>query len=143
MSQTNLASLATQCLGNDRNIQVVEFVKHLLTLACERGEVQGSFVDHKHLLFESPGQEGLLVELTMARGKLRSICARLGVLCNESSGKEVSLYGGEATFAYDAGPGPVSVSVSFKNTPDEQRFQIRCGMANVSNDSLPASKQVR
>lgn len=143
MNQTNLASFATQYLGNDRNNQVVAFVEYLFTLACELGEVHGSYVDPEHLLFESPGQERLLVELKMARGKLRSICARLGVLCNEGSGRELSLYGGEASFAHEVpGRGPVSVSVSFKNTPDEQRFQIRCDENVASDGSRATSKAV-
>jgi hypothetical protein len=139
MSQTSLASLATQCLGDDQNPHIVEFVEHLLGLACACGEVTGRFADHQHLLFAAAGQGPCLVELTRARAKLRALCARLGILCNQGSGNEVSLYGGEATFPY-AVPGglPVSLSVSFKNTPDEQRFQIRWGRA-IANSERPAA----
>jgi len=90
------------------------------------------------------------VELDTAKGKLRMMCARLGVLCHESGDPDVSLYGGEGiikkeapmaspnNLAQSAGsnsPSSTGITlarppirhewrVRFKNTPDAQEFTI-------------------
>src|SRR5262249_13661219 len=64
-----------------------------------------------------------VVEHSVARTILRMICARLGSLCRERTGAELSLYGDRAVIELEAAPGK-HFQVSFSNTPDRQEFEI-------------------
>ncbi len=135
-----------------RRIDVVRFVDELLHVAADVGEIRGSLAGNDALRFETPRQPAWEVEVDRAKGKLRMCCARLGVLCNESGGREVSLYGDEgvivraalngatlsrlaaiqvgASVVPGAAPhgspaGPEKWAVRFKNTPSEQEFVIQ------------------
>src|SRR5207248_1872103 len=100
---------------------------------AQMGRVHCGFVEDRRVLrFEIPGQEPWELSAELAKSRLRTACARLGVLCNES-GHEVSLYGGEG--AIDSrvvsplanGSGNQKQRtwhVHFKNTPDAQEFTI-------------------
>jgi hypothetical protein len=119
-----------------KRADVVGFVDDLLLLVSQVGQVHCVFVEDQRLLrFEIPGQEPWEVSMDLAKGRLRSTCARLGVLSIES-GHEVSLYGGEGVITKPAassltnGPAirkPTTWHVRFKNTPDAQEFTIKAG----------------
>src|SRR5437588_11724407 len=74
----------------------VRFVDEMLLLASDVGQIKCEQVNDRRLRFQIPDQPACEVELERAKAKLRMLCARLGVLCNES-GQDVSLYGGEGT----------------------------------------------
>jgi len=137
--------------GNQGDL--VRFVDELLLLTAEVGEIKCAFAGDRALRFETPQQPGCEVELERAKSKLRMCCARLAVLCNESGGQDVSIYGGEgiivkavlngaaprsqlAALAVGApatpsaapdrsAPSPERWAVRFKNTPSEQEFVIQ------------------
>src|SRR5947209_6502845 len=94
-SQTQIEDLVRSKLVG-RVIDGVGFIDELLNLATREGEIHCTFANNEALRFTLPGQQLVFeVPLDRARGKLRMMCARLGVLCNESRGQDVSLYGGE------------------------------------------------
>ena len=134
-----------------RKIDPVGFMDELLELADQVGEIQCNLAGEQGLRFLIANQPPPFeVELDASRGKLRMLCARLGVLCHEAGDQEVSLYGGEGTIKKDAPveltekngrslepssrsttgtsliPPPLSKEwkVRFTNTPSEQDFTI-------------------
>jgi hypothetical protein len=132
-----------------RRVQGVSFMDALLDLAKQAGVIHCSFIDSDHLQFCLSSQPPPFpVILDGARGKLRMLCARLSVLCNESGDVDVSLYGGEGTIKKESSwvqtaalasgstefdldcPKPLNRSriqewhVRFKNTPGEHEFTI-------------------
>ena len=135
-----------------RKIDTVGFIEALLALVDQVGEIQCSLGGEEALQFRTPNEAAAFeVELDAARGKLRMLCARLGVLCHECGVPDVSLYGGEGfirrvlppDLATTVGPLPSSdlrgpggtalasppipkeLRVRFKNTPSEQEFTIQ------------------
>jgi hypothetical protein len=107
----------------------VRFIDELLLVAAEVGEIQCSLAGDRELRFQTPDRPAWDVTLDRAKTKLRMLCARLGVLCNESGGPEVSLYGGEGVIR-KAAPGreserPSQWAVRFMNTPDRQGLIIQ------------------
>jgi hypothetical protein len=64
-----------------------------------------------------------IVEHTAARAVLRMMCARLGVICQERTATEISLYGDKAEIEYDI-QDHRRWSVSFTNTAQSQGFLI-------------------
>jgi hypothetical protein len=111
------AKLAGNCIDS------AGFIEQMFQVASEVGKVQCTLACDSGLRFEFPGQPACDVGLDAARGKLRMLCARLGVICNEQSGKEVSLYGGDAVFYY--GPREQGQwKVCFHNTPAQHEFTI-------------------
>jgi hypothetical protein len=112
---------------------VVGFVDDLLLLASQVGQIHCVFIEDRRLLrLEIPGEEPWEVSMALAKGRLRSACARLGVP-SIKSGHDVSLYGGEGVIVKPAvsslANGPANRKnatwhVRFKNTPDAQEFTI-------------------
>src|SRR2546421_2192469 len=82
----------TKLLG--RNIDGVSFVDQLLALAPDVGEIRCSPSSTGGLQFVLGNAPPFEVEVDAGKGKLRMLCARLAVLCQESGG-EFILYGGE------------------------------------------------
>lgn len=111
-----------------RKIDVVGFLDALMTLSRATGEIQCSLADEGALRFELRGHEACVVPLDACRSKLRMLCARLGVLCNERHDAAVSPYGGAGTIASQPSNGTdggmPTWTVRFKNTPDEHEFTI-------------------
>jgi hypothetical protein len=152
IAQVEIQDLVQRHLTGKR-VDIVAVVNQLLYLADTVREVHCTLADDDHLRFEIQGQGALEVPLSRARSRLRAMCARLGVLCNESGGQDVSLYGGEGVIfrdtpesspsaprAMDQLPmanGPVRAggnsnsqegrnwSVRFMNTPDNHEFTIK------------------
>lgn len=94
-TQDQIEELArSKLLG--RSIDPVGVVDELLTLTHRVGEIQCTFEGNEALRFSLPDQHLVFdVRVDGARGKLRMMCARLGVLCKECGGQDVSIYGGE------------------------------------------------
>ncbi len=73
----------------------------------------------------SPRQEGdAPEELPLSRTTFRPILARVAFLCNEYRPSSVTPYGGVGVFKL-AGPPELLLRVSFTNTPDIQKLDIR------------------
>jgi hypothetical protein len=122
-------------------VDTVWFIDQLLGALEAKREVRCTLAGSGGLRFEFRDEEAFEVPLDLAKSKLRAMCARLGVLCNESGGEKVSLYGGEGTIQKEVpvavanGPGssagspfepcPRRWTVRFKNTPSEQEFIIQ------------------
>ena len=102
----------------------VGLVDDLFGIAAEVGEVTCTLARPDGLRFLLGTQPPFEVDLDRARSKLRTMCARLGVLCNEHSGEDVSLYGGEALFNYGPAGPERRWRVRFQNTPGKQEFTI-------------------
>src|SRR5437868_227806 len=91
--QSRIQELVRQRAGN--HVDTVWFVDQLLALVDAGGEIRCTFAGPDRLRFEVGGQEPFEVPMDRAKGKLRQTCARLAVLCGESSGQEAPLYGGD------------------------------------------------
>jgi hypothetical protein len=116
-----------------RKIDLVPVVDQFLMLARDVGEIKCTLASDDHLRFEIPGQDAVEVSLDCALGKLRTMCARLAVLCHES-GQDLFLYGGEGIIRKDCTNHSVGSAsnheqrtwkVRFKNTTDQQEFTIQ------------------
>ncbi len=126
-----------------RKLDVEGFTDQLLVLAEQVGEIRCALATDRILRLEIDGRDSCDVDMDRAKAKLRMLCARLGVLCNQSGQPEVSLYGGEGiiekrkaslTQHEDTNPSEPSAAlpqeeahwwtVRFKNTPSEQGFTI-------------------
>lgn len=108
------------------------FVEHLLAIAGHVGVIRCSLAQKDVMRFEFGSQEPLEVALQYAKARLRTMCARLAVLCNDS-GQDVNPYGGEGVIARAVVPSLAGVAgnhgvahwhVRFKNTTDAQEFTI-------------------
>ena len=75
-------------------IDIVEFVDELLAIARSVGELECTLSTDRLLRFRVRDHEPFEIPLERALGRLRMICARLAVLCQES-GSEFMPYGGE------------------------------------------------
>ncbi|MBI3823066.1 MAG: hypothetical protein HY289_10365, partial [Planctomycetes bacterium] len=67
-----------------RTIDVVGFIDALLEIAGKVGEVHCALASDQALRFELGNEGPCDIELDAARGKLRMLCARLSVHCNET-----------------------------------------------------------
>jgi hypothetical protein len=127
-----------------RKIDGLGFVDNLLEVAEQVGDIHCTLAEDRGLRFGIPSQPPFDVQLDAPLGKLRMLCARLGVLCHESGDLDVSLCGGEGIIKKDVSPkqrasviGSSAQAISlaspptlkvwkvrFKNTPSEQEFII-------------------
>jgi len=118
-----------------KTIDGITFVEELLAIAREVGEVHCSPAENHGLRFELCGGGPFEIVVDGNRGKLRMLCARLAVLCQES-GHDFMPYGGEGILRrsvnVDSASGaseqvPVSVSwkVRWDTTPGHHEFTIQ------------------
>ena len=111
-------------------IDGVSFMDELLTLVQQVSEVRCWPAGDGGLHFEVPRHEPFEVDLDANRGKLRMLCARLAVLCQES-GHDFMPYGGEGTIRRTgkAANGNASESTTWKawwtNRPGNPEFAIQ------------------
>ncbi len=83
-----------------RKIDPVGVVDALLALVLPEGELRCTCAGNGALRFTiADPRLDFEVPVDRARAKLRMMCARLGVLCNDSGGQDVSLYGGEGVIS--------------------------------------------
>jgi hypothetical protein len=94
-TENTIPELVEAYLSDNHNVRVVEFADGLLALVAEAGPVTCRMAGDDNLHFQVEGQPRCEVPLGRARAKLRMLCARLAVLCNESGDQDVSIYGGE------------------------------------------------
>ncbi len=90
-----IRELVMATLASNHDVDGVRFIDQLLLVVAEVGEIKCSLVEERALRFQTPTKTLCEVEVGRTKSKLRLLCARLSVLCNESNGPEVSLYGGE------------------------------------------------
>lgn len=64
------------------------------------------------------------IEVPIPKSAFRAILARLAALCNERAPGSTSPYGGEGELLA-GGSSPAAFRVSFTNTPDAQRAEVR------------------
>jgi hypothetical protein len=105
-----------------RKIDVIGFIDQLLECATHLGEIRCCLATEQSLRFQL-GDQACEVRLDAARGKLRMLCARLAVRCQETAGNAVSPYGGAGTITAPQTHAD-GWTVRFKNTPDEQQFTV-------------------
>ena len=104
----------TKLLG--RRINGVEFVDLLLDLVTEVGTLRCCLASAQEWRFQFDGHPAYDFEVDGAKGKIRSTCARLAVLCKED-GHDFLLYGGLGTIRQ-------TWKASWSNTTDKQEFTI-------------------
>lgn len=112
-----------------KTIDIVKFVDELMSLAAELGELRCVCVGAETLRFEIRGQDPMEVEISegLARGKLRSLCARLAMLVSETAGQEFLPYGGEGYVVRSA-----RATNGQPGQPTEQRFRVRYQNSNAA-----------
>jgi hypothetical protein len=138
LSSVNLARAEIEALVPKRlagrKVNGVAFVEELLAIVTRVGEVQVSRAEERGLRVRLAGGEPFEVDLDFCRGKIRSLCARLAVLCQEC-GHDFMLYGGEGTISRtvyadsaDSEIEPIAYFLTWKarwsNTPDKHEFTI-------------------
>lgn len=152
-AESRIRKLVQTYLADNHKVDGVGFVEEILLLTLEVGEVKCALTSDRMLRFQLPNQPTWEVMVERAKSKLRLVCARLAVLCNESH-REVSPYGGEGVIekampaACRVGANVLTADkneraesledsrdwllypssgwiVCFKNTPSEQEFSIR------------------
>jgi len=127
-----------------RKLDLVGFVDSLLELVREAGEVHCGLAAENCLRVAVGGQT-CEVELPAARAKLRMVCARLSVLCNEANKQVDFPYGGEGTIAA-SDSSTDRWKLVFKNTPGEHEFGItlcrppHCPAPRPDIDDQPGGK---
>jgi hypothetical protein len=107
-----------------RKGSAVAFVEQLLPVAAGIGHLYCSLARDDALRFESKGRLLCEVELLAAKGKLRMVCARLAVICQEHTGRELQPYGDDVSFASEALPDRGRWHIRFVNTTSKQEFDI-------------------
>jgi len=102
------------------------FVDQLFCLAEQLGSIYCTYLTENSLRFRSHEDALCDVILSRARCKVRMICARLSVACEERGSREVSPYGDTVEFPEIQAEGSSTQrwSVHFMNTPDKQEFTI-------------------
>jgi hypothetical protein len=123
--ESRLRELVQATLTDNHRVEGVRFIDELFPLVSEIGGIQCRLSGEQGLRFQLPGQAPWDVELGRARSKLRMLCARLGVVCQDHNGRDINLYGDEATLEFPTtSPKPSKMHVRFKNTTDAQEFTI-------------------
>ena len=146
-AESTIRELVDAYLSDNHNVNGIEFIDQILRLATKVGAIDCTLAGDRRLSFQIAGEPTWQVEVDRARAKLRMLCARLGVLCNECGDQDVSLYGGEGLIQREiptdnlgrssgsgvgcstgtsVAPPPSSAQwkVRFKNTPSEHEFSI-------------------
>lgn len=136
---TRIKGLAEVYLADVRTPNIAAFVEQLFSVAAETGGLACALSGEKAIQFslqqgpnpakgQAPSQVRLQtdchVEHAAARAVLRMLCARLGMICKEQTGRDVSLYGDQMVIDYEV-QGHNLWSVSFTNTTDRQDFVIQ------------------
>lgn len=121
-----------------RNGDVVQFTDELLTIVEEVGELHCVYAQPNTLRFSIPSHGttfDVMLEST-AKGRLRSVCAHLGVRSKES-GHEVSLYGGEGVIVKAE---PNLSPADLKNPVFPQPIAVMSGARLGDPNSMPKAE---
>jgi hypothetical protein len=125
-----IRQLVVEHLGG-RNVNGRSFIDEILVLAHRVGVVRCTPVEERGLRFELSGREPFEVDLDANHGKLRMLCARLAVLCQEN-GYPFMPYGGEGiirkpvagSFTISADESTAEWTARWTNTPGRHEFTI-------------------
>jgi hypothetical protein len=135
--ETKIKELSDRYFADARAPDIAGFVDQLFHVAAETGAVACAFDGDQRLRFfvrptpmraigqvaSLQSQKACVVEHEAARSVLRMICARLGVICGESTDADISPYGDKAVMEYDV-KDHKHWSISFTNTSERQEFVI-------------------
>jgi hypothetical protein len=134
IADRQIQELVNSRLRDNHDVDGVGFMDELLQLAWELAEIRCQLADEDHLRFEFQDRTAWECQLGRAKSKLRLLCARLAVLCNESGGQDISIYGGEGVIREKRQPElatnrrltaeVTAWTVRFKNTMAQQEFVI-------------------
>ena len=104
-----------------RVCDVVAFMDAFLEIVAAAGGVHCCMAGTRGLHFDWPDGSSCEVEVDSARGKLRTLCARLSVLCSAASP-----YGGEGTIRFEptSDNNTAHLLVRFQNTLADHQFTI-------------------
>lgn len=138
-AESSIRELVKECLDDSHNVRGVEFIDQLLPLASETGEIACTLASDCKLRFEIPGLPAWEVELERAKAKLRMLCARLSVLCNENAHQDVSIYGGEGVIDRQRDSVPASSSLKLEETSSWRSPTVN----GPSTNALRSSWKVR
>jgi hypothetical protein len=97
-----ISELAANFLAPNQRFDGDRFINELLPQVSEGQEFHCTFAGIRSLRFQLGSQNPWEVDIERAKSKLRILCARLSVLCNETGGQDVSLYGGEGWISEEA-----------------------------------------
>jgi hypothetical protein len=111
-------------------VDLVSFVDEILVAAHEAGGLECTLGPERQFRFRIPGCAGFEIKIERALGRLRTICARLSAISQES-GHDVSPYGGEGVIrrtlvaASNGTPAVVTnFQLRFHNTTGQQDFAL-------------------
>ncbi len=99
--ESRIRELIDRTIADNHRPNVVQFASELLLLIPEAGVMRCWQIDSCKLGFQIGNQPAWEIELGRARTKLRMLCARLGVICMERTGKDINIYGDEALLETD------------------------------------------
>jgi hypothetical protein len=124
---SQIQELARQRIAG-RPGDLLGFVDELLAIAEQFGCLRCTLAGESSLRFEVGDEDAVEVQLDLAKGRLRTMCARLAYLCHQSGG-EFLPYGGEgvikkAVVFPQAHDGDKTWHLRHKNTTDAQEFTI-------------------
>lgn len=117
-AQADITNLVRDLLAGTK-VDAVRFIDQLLLLADAAGEIRCSPVANEGLRFSISGAAPFEVCLDRAWGKLRMLCARLAVLCEDTAGK--TPYGGQGRIIGKEN----ERAVQFINTAAEVSFTLQ------------------
>jgi hypothetical protein len=125
--QSQIQELVRQKMPG-RQGDLLGLVDQLLALAEHLPYLRCTFAGEDRLRFEVRDQDPVEVTLPLAKARLRTMCARLARLCQESGGEFIP-YGGEgvikkAVVFPHANHDARVWHVRLKNTPSVQEFTI-------------------
>lgn len=143
-AEKEIRELTEATLADNHRTDGVRFVDELLVMASQVGKISCTFLGERSLRFQVQDQPSWELQLDRAKSKLRMLCARLGVLCNETGSSDVSIYGGKGLIRKEMAdrvnntpaanrsplrpsqqrPDLVTWEVVFQNTPSAQEFTI-------------------
>jgi hypothetical protein len=108
-------------------IDPVGVVDQLLALSQQQGEIRCQLADDQALSFVFPKQASVVrVPLAAAKGKLRMLCARLGVLSAGADATSIPAHGdGVIELNTPTANAHPRWRVQYQNTPSEQWFSIQ------------------
>lgn len=123
----NVQQSARECVeeliasrGSGQRPDLVGLVDDLLAVAAERGRLACCLSGPQLLRFQVGNEPPFEVPVGLAKSKLRAMCARLGTMLTERTGREASLFGDEGELP-DAAR---RFRLRFTNTPSAQEFTL-------------------
>jgi hypothetical protein len=130
--ESRLQGMWTAYLADERSPNILGFMEQLFSLAAESGTVVCDYhgegvlrfsIGHKGMPGGTANPSACFLNHQAAKSIVRMLCARLGAICQQQTGKPISFYGDSADIDYDVS-GHRRWTISFINTPEQQKFAI-------------------